>query len=35
MLNKFHIEKGKFEFIDDVPENPKINYERNYIKDHS
>ena len=32
MLDKFHIEKGKFEFIDDVPENPKINYERNYIK---
>jgi 1-acyl-sn-glycerol-3-phosphate acyltransferase len=32
MLDKFHIEKGKFEFIDDVPENPKINYGRNYIK---
>ena len=32
ILDKFNIEKGKFEFIDDVPENPKINYGRNYIK---
>ncbi len=32
ILDKFNIEKGKFEFIDDAPENPKINYGRNYIK---
>lgn len=32
MLDKFNLDKGKFEFIDDVPENPNINYSRNYIK---
>lgn len=32
MLDKLHIEKGKFEFVDDVPENPYINYSRNYLK---
>lgn len=32
MLNNFHIEKGRFEYVDDVPENPQINYSRNYIK---
>jgi len=32
MLNKFHIEKGRFEYVDDAPENPQINYSRNYIK---
>lgn len=32
MLDKFHVEKGKFEFVDDAPENPDINYGRNYIK---
>ena len=31
-LEKLNIEKGKFEFIDDTPENPKINYSRNYLK---
>jgi esterase/lipase/1-acyl-sn-glycerol-3-phosphate acyltransferase len=31
ILDKFHFEKGKFEFIDDQPENPHINYSRNYI----
>jgi esterase/lipase/1-acyl-sn-glycerol-3-phosphate acyltransferase len=32
MLNKFHVEKGKFEYVDDQPENPHINYSRNYLK---
>jgi len=32
MLEKLHIEKGRFEFVDDVPENPNINYSRNYLK---
>lgn len=32
MLEKFHIEKGKFEYVDDQPENPHINYSRNYLK---
>jgi esterase/lipase/1-acyl-sn-glycerol-3-phosphate acyltransferase len=32
MLEKFHIEKGRFEYVDDVPENPHINYSRNYLK---
>lgn len=32
MLEKLHIEKGKFEYVDDVPENPEINYSRNYLK---
>jgi len=31
MLDKLHIEKGHLEYIDDVPENPQINYSRNYI----
>lgn len=31
MLEKLHIEKGRFEFVDDVPENPQINYSRNYL----
>ncbi len=32
MLERFHIEKGRFEYVDDSPENPHINYSRNYIK---
>lgn len=32
MLEKLHIEKGKFEYVDDQPENPDINYSRNYLK---
>ncbi len=32
MLDKMHIEKGHFEYVDDVPENPHINYSRNYLK---
>ena len=32
MLEKLHIEKGRFEFVDDVPENPQINYSRNYLR---
>jgi esterase/lipase len=32
LLEKFHIEKAKFEYVDDQPENPHINYSRNYIK---
>lgn len=32
MLEKFHIEKGRFEYVDDQPENPHINYSRNYLK---
>jgi esterase/lipase/1-acyl-sn-glycerol-3-phosphate acyltransferase len=32
MLEKLHIEKGKLEYVDDVPENPDINYSRNYLK---
>jgi esterase/lipase len=31
MLEKFHIEKGRFEYVDDKPENPHINYGRNYL----
>lgn len=31
MLDKLHIEKGHLEYVDDVPENPQINYSRNYI----
>lgn len=31
MLDHFHIQKGKFEYVDDQPENPLINYSRNYI----
>ena len=32
LLEKFNLEKGRMEFIEDVPENPHINYSRNYIK---
>lgn len=32
MLEKFNVEKGRFEYVDDQPENPHINYSRNYIK---
>lgn len=32
MLEKLHIEHGKFEYVDDVPENPDFNYSRNYLK---
>jgi esterase/lipase len=32
LLEKFNLEKGRMEFIDDIPENPHINYSRNYIK---
>jgi esterase/lipase/1-acyl-sn-glycerol-3-phosphate acyltransferase len=32
MLEKLHINKGKFEYVDDEPENPNMNYSRNYLK---
>jgi len=32
LLEKFNLEKGRMEFIEDAPENPHINYSRNYIK---
>jgi esterase/lipase len=32
MLEKLNIHLGKFEYVDDVPENPQINYSRNYLK---
>lgn len=32
LLTKFKAEKGKKEFIIDTPENPKINYAKNYLK---
>ncbi len=32
MLEKLRIEKGRFEFVDDLPENPQINYSRNYLR---
>lgn len=32
MLEKLHIKKGQYEYVDDVPENPQINYSRNYLK---
>lgn len=32
MLDKFHIERVKFSYVDDVSENPHINYSRNYVK---
>ena len=32
MLQKMKIEKSKMEFVDDQPENPHINYSRNYLK---
>ena len=31
-LNWANIEKGKLEYIDSPPENPHINYSRNYVK---
>ncbi|MBM3579842.1 MAG: alpha/beta fold hydrolase, partial [Alphaproteobacteria bacterium] len=31
MLEKFRINFGKLEFVDDSPENPQINYSRNYL----
>lgn len=32
MLDKLHIDIGKFEYVDDKPENPNFNYSRNYLK---
>ena len=32
LLTKINVEKGKFEYVDDAPENPHINYSRNYLK---
>ena len=32
LLEKFNFEKGKLEYVDDNPENPDINYSRNYVK---
>lgn len=32
LLTRFNISAGKFEFIDSIPENPKLNYSRNYLK---
>jgi esterase/lipase len=32
MLERLYIGRGKFEYVDDVPENPQINYSRNYLK---
>lgn len=32
LLHKFHIETGQMQFVDDKPENPHINYSRNYLK---
>lgn len=32
MLDKLNIERGKFEYVDDIPENPSFNYSRNYLK---
>ena len=32
MLEKLHIEKGQFEYVDDTPEYPAFNYSRNYLK---
>jgi esterase/lipase/1-acyl-sn-glycerol-3-phosphate acyltransferase len=31
ILNKFNIQKGHLDYVDDQPENPEINYSRNYI----
>ena len=31
-LDKFHIEKGKMEYVRNSPENPHINYTKNYLK---
>lgn len=32
LLERLHINKSKMEFVDDIPENPHINYSRNYLK---
>ncbi len=32
MLERLYIGRGKFEYVDDVPENPQINYSRNYLR---
>ncbi len=32
MLDRLHISKSKMEYVDDKPENPQINYSRNYLK---
>lgn len=32
LLKKMKVEKGRFEYVDDIPENPAINYSRNYLK---
>jgi esterase/lipase/1-acyl-sn-glycerol-3-phosphate acyltransferase len=32
ILDKFNTNKGKKEFVEDVPENPHINYSKNYLK---
>jgi len=32
LLQKFNIEAGQFQYVDDMPENPHINYSRNYLK---
>jgi esterase/lipase/1-acyl-sn-glycerol-3-phosphate acyltransferase len=31
VLNKFSLSKGQIQYVDDHPENPNINYSRNYI----
>ncbi len=31
ILDRFHIEKGHFEYIENIAENPHINYSRNYL----
>lgn len=31
LLDKFNIKSARFEYIDDIPENPEINYSRNYL----
>jgi esterase/lipase/1-acyl-sn-glycerol-3-phosphate acyltransferase len=32
LLEKIKIDSAKFEYVDDKPENPDINYSRNYLK---
>ena len=32
MLEKLHVKKGQFEYVDDVPEDPQVNYSRNYLR---
>jgi esterase/lipase len=31
LLSKIHVNKGKIEFVENVPENPEINYLRNPV----